>query len=78
MNSEIEQNDQNINDIKQKKKYQYDAKKYSDAFFERHRDDKVECPDCGKIYSYFNQSHHKKSVYHTKIMNYLKEKQLKV
>jgi hypothetical protein len=76
MNSEMENTQPIINDIKQKKKYNYDVKKYTDAFFERHREDKIQCEDCGKIYSIFNKSHHKKSVYHLKITNYIKEKQL--
>jgi effector-binding domain-containing protein len=75
MNSEI------VEDIKidqSKKKYSYDTKKYMDTYIEKHRDDKIKCPDCGKIYSIFNKSHHKKSVYHLKITNYIKENQLTI
>jgi hypothetical protein len=51
----------------------YDYKKYNDNYINKHRDEKIECPDCKKVYSIFNKSHHKNSVYHKKITEYLKE-----
>ncbi len=66
-----------INNIKPKKKYQYDAKKYSDAFFQRHKDEKFICEICLKSVSIFNKSHHNKSNYHLGVLNILELKKLK-
>jgi uncharacterized OB-fold protein len=52
----------------------YDNKKYMDTYFQKHKDDKIICSECGKVYSYFNKSHHQKSVYHNKITEFLKSK----
>lgn len=52
----------------------YDYKKYMAEYIKKHREDKIECPDCKKIYSIFNKSHHKKSVYHRKTIEYLNKK----
>lgn len=54
----------------------FDHKKYNEDYFNKHRDDKIECPDCKKVYSIFNKSHHKNSVYHKKITEYLKENKM--
>ncbi len=77
MNSEMENIQPIINDIKPKKKYQYDAKKYSDAFFQRHKDEKFTCEICLKSVSIFNKSHHNKSNYHLGVLNILELKNLK-
>lgn len=49
----------------------YDYKIYNQNYYNNHRDDKIECPDCKKVYSVFNKAHHKKSAYHIKISEYL-------
>jgi hypothetical protein len=51
----------------------FDYKTYNQNYINKHREDKIECPDCKKVYSIFNKSHHKKSAYHIKISEYLKE-----
>jgi hypothetical protein len=82
MNSEIENTQPIINDIKPKKKYDmkkynYDMKKYTDAFFERHKGEKFTCEICLKSVSIFNKSHHNKSKYHLGVLNILELKNLK-
>jgi hypothetical protein len=52
----------------------YNNKKNMDAYVQKHRGEKIICIECGKVYSIFNKSHHKKSVYHNKITEYLKQK----
>ena len=51
----------------------FDYKTYNENYYNKNKDNKIECPDCKKIYSFFNKSHHKNSVYHKKITEYLKE-----
>lgn len=52
----------------------YDYKIYNQNYYNKNRDNKIECPDCKKVYSVFNKAHHKKSDYHRKISDYLKQK----
>lgn len=57
--------------ISDKPKKIYDYKKYNDAYFLKNRDVKIICDECKKVYSFFNKSHHKNSVYHRKTIEYL-------
>jgi hypothetical protein len=52
-------------------------KKYTDAFFERHKGEKFTCEICLKSVSIFNKSHHNKSKYHLGVLNILELKNLK-
>ena len=47
-------------DIKPKKKYVKDWKKYNKTFYEKNKDNKKTCPDCGHQYMYSVYSQHKK------------------
>jgi hypothetical protein len=51
----------------------YDYNTYNKNYYDKNRDNKIECPDCKKVYSVFNKAHHKKSAYHRKITEYLEK-----
>jgi hypothetical protein len=74
VNNSIENSD---NKPKIKKVYAYDKERKNllmRQYFEKNKDEKRECPDCGKYYSIFNSSHHKKSKYHNDIIKFLQKK----
>jgi hypothetical protein len=44
-------------------------------YFQKNKDIKIECSECGGKYSIFNSSHHKKSKYHLNVIEFIKKKQ---
>lgn len=66
---------ENKPEIKPKKKYIYDNKKYTDAYYERHIGEKKQCDICNKDYDMFNFSHHIKTKKH---INNKEKKELRI
>jgi hypothetical protein len=83
MNSEMENTQPIINDIKQKKTYEYEKYKEKKQekmkeYFKNNKDIRIECDICKKKYSIFNQSHHRKSQHHLLVLQILEEQQRKL